>query len=559
MAVYNINSQRLPIIPVPFDNKRTNCYIDGSNIVIETISEYLARVTATIRDTFIVTMLIPHDGYSAGTFPISSFSSVIANFDTKLYTFIGGLGDINFTDITTHDGISDSKVTIKGNSDENLSGLFNYCLSTTSMQGFDLTDNGDGTISLTAGRAILRITNSPTAEIGVYDIDETLNIPLTDNIVTFVYCDYNGGSPQISTTTNYSVLLRRDLAAIYTITRKGLELYTLDLRGQAVDESFNNRVESWLVRGIQKASGGVLTLSSYKPVISDALLFFMSVPVNLPGIDCTASDTFSRVYRNGSGGHTYESLQTTIPYTKYDNGSGTLGTLSNNKWGNYWLYGILDGVESIWEMVYGTLEYDTQADAMNALPPTDLPVEIGSLSTSALFFQISYRGDGLFYSITDLLQTASKAVSSAIIHNELGGLQGGTDNEYFHLTQAEYDNLTIRSLMIPCGDETSDLSIGSLKMTFRMPFAMTLTDIRASVSTAPTGNKIQVDVNESGISILSTVLSIDDSEKTSTTASTPVVISDADLADDAEITIDIDQVGSTTAGKGLKIYLIGTI
>ncbi len=35
------------------------------------------------------------------------------------------------------------------------------------------------------------------------------------------------------------------------------------------------------------------------------------------------------------------------------------------------------------------------------------------------------------------------------------------------------------------------------------------------------------------------------------------VISDAALADDAEITIDIDQIGDGTA-KGLKITLIGT-
>ena len=50
---------------------------------------------------------------------------------------------------------------------------------------------------------------------------------------------------------------------------------------------------------------------------------------------------------------------------------------------------------------------------------------------------------------------------------------------------------------------------------------------------------------------------IDNTEKTSTTASTPAVISDSSLADDAEITIDIDQVGDGTA-KGLKVTLIGT-
>jgi hypothetical protein len=35
------------------------------------------------------------------------------------------------------------------------------------------------------------------------------------------------------------------------------------------------------------------------------------------------------------------------------------------------------------------------------------------------------------------------------------------------------------------------------------------------------------------------------------------VISDTSLADDAEITIDIDQIGDGTA-KGLKVILIGT-
>ena len=88
-----------------------------------------------------------------------------------------------------------------------------------------------------------------------------------------------------------------------------------------------------------------------------------------------------------------------------------------------------------------------------------------------------------------------------------------------------------------------------------MPYAGTLLAVRASVNTAPTDANIEVDINEAGSTILSTKLSIDASEKTSTTAAVPAVISDSALADDAEITIDIDQVGSTVAGKGLKVYL----
>jgi hypothetical protein len=113
-------------------------------------------------------------------------------------------------------------------------------------------------------------------------------------------------------------------------------------------------------------------------------------------------------------------------------------------------------------------------------------------------------------------------------------------------------------LQIACSDETTALTTGTAKVTFRMPFAMTLTAVRASVTTAPTGSTLIVDINESGTTILSTKLSIDASEKTSTTAASAAVISDAALASDAEMTIDVDQVGSTIAGAGLKVTLIGT-
>jgi hypothetical protein len=112
-------------------------------------------------------------------------------------------------------------------------------------------------------------------------------------------------------------------------------------------------------------------------------------------------------------------------------------------------------------------------------------------------------------------------------------------------------------LVMAASDETTDLTTGAAKLTFRMPHAMTLTEVRASVNTAPVGSTIIVDINEGGTTILSTKLSIDASEKTSTTAAAPAVVSDAAIADDAELTIDLDQIGSATAGKGLKVALIG--
>jgi hypothetical protein len=126
------------------------------------------------------------------------------------------------------------------------------------------------------------------------------------------------------------------------------------------------------------------------------------------------------------------------------------------------------------------------------------------------------------------------------------------------LLHVENDTRQAVEIQLAASDETTALTTGTAKVTFRMPHAMTLTSVRASLTTAQaSGSIFTVDINEGGASILSTKLTIDNTEKTSTTAATPAVISDTALADDAEITIDIDQVGNGSA-TGLKITLIGT-
>lgn len=112
------------------------------------------------------------------------------------------------------------------------------------------------------------------------------------------------------------------------------------------------------------------------------------------------------------------------------------------------------------------------------------------------------------------------------------------------------------SMIIAVGDETTAITTGNAKVTWRMPYAFTLTAVRASLNTASTSGIPTVDINEGGTTILSTKLTIDANEKTSTTAATPPVMSDTSLADDAEMTIDIDVAG--TGAKGLKVVLIGT-
>tara|TARA_R110000824_G_C15163614_1_gene672157 strand:+ start:516 stop:1010 length:495 start_codon:yes stop_codon:yes gene_type:complete len=144
---------------------------------------------------------------------------------------------------------------------------------------------------------------------------------------------------------------------------------------------------------------------------------------------------------------------------------------------------------------------------------------------------------------------------------ELVGYKTGTTvNTRYSLAQvaAGLQEHLPESFIVAASDETTVLTVGTDKATFRMPYAFTLTAVRASLTTAGTTSGLTtIDIHESGTTILSTKITIDLTETTSTTAATAPVISDASLANDAEMTIDVDAISGGGTEAGLKVTLIG--
>ena len=147
----------------------------------------------------------------------------------------------------------------------------------------------------------------------------------------------------------------------------------------------------------------------------------------------------------------------------------------------------------------------------------------------------------------------ANATYSDATPQDLGTAAAGTANSAARADHRHNNPQDV--IVIPVGDESTALTTGTNRVRFRMPFAATLLAVRANVNTAPTGSTLIVDVNEAGASVLGTKLSIDATEFSSTTAASAATITDSSLADDAEISIDIDQIGSTVAGAGLKVSL----
>lgn len=187
---------------------------------------------------------------------------------------------------------------------------------------------------------------------------------------------------------------------------------------------------------------------------------------------------------------------------------------------------------------------------------TGLPVITGSE-----FFHVTLTDSLAFPTKTEIVKVTSVSVNTLTVVRAQEGSTGqafsDADLVELRATAASFNSPVspVETLIVAVGDETTAITTGTAKVTFRIPYAFTLSGVRASLTTTSSSGIPTFDINEGGVTILSTKLTVDASETTSTTAAVAAVISDASLADDAEITIDVDVSGTDAAGA--KIYLIG--
>ena len=175
------------------------------------------------------------------------------------------------------------------------------------------------------------------------------------------------------------------------------------------------------------------------------------------------------------------------------------------------------------------------------------------------------QGDIMYYDGTNYARLGAGTAGFLLQTGGAGANPSWVDSATSTQTLSNKDltavsNTLPAEIIVAASDENTALTAGTAKVTFRMPYAMTVTSVRASLTTAQSaGSLLTVDINEGGSSILTTPVTFTNGSKTSVGAATPPVIGGAGpaLADDAEMTVDIDTVG-TSGASGLKVTLIGT-
>ena len=166
--------------------------------------------------------------------------------------------------------------------------------------------------------------------------------------------------------------------------------------------------------------------------------------------------------------------------------------------------------------------------------------------------------------ITGALSTATAASTYQPLTTNLSSL--GAQAPSYYLGRANHTGTQAASTVtglkdqigVACSDETTDITTGTAKVTFRMPYAMTLTAVRVNCKASPTVSAVEIDIKSgtTATTIFSTKPQIAAGSKTSVSGAVPGTLSVTALPDDEEVTIDITQAG--TGAKSLKVWLIGT-
>ncbi|TNE75559.1 MAG: hypothetical protein EP334_10100 [Gammaproteobacteria bacterium] len=192
------------------------------------------------------------------------------------------------------------------------------------------------------------------------------------------------------------------------------------------------------------------------------------------------------------------------------------------------------------------------------------PGERKQLFTDGTATGLVALGGGLFNKLN--ATTAPSATDDSSAGYSVGSLWVDTTNDAAYIcvdstaTAAVWLNIhetPTESFIVACSDLSTEVTTGTGKGVFFMPYAFVVTEVIGAANSTPTGSALTMDINEDGVSILSTKITIDDGESTSLTAATPPVISDASIAKGAKVTVDFDGVGSTFGGAGVQAIIVG--
>jgi hypothetical protein len=301
-----------------------------------------------------------------------------------------------------------------------------------------VTANGDGTVTVAEAQGFIRVGDDSTSALKPVTIPATTLTP-SDGITSYVVAEYNSGSPRFVLATDITTVACRSSCGVAVLYRNGTDVKVLPIGNVANDFSALYLRKEASTNWLQYASGALIGSSGLNLTLTAGAFYNGINRYETPAFDTSDTDTFLVWYRDGSGGWTSTTAQSAITPSWYDDGTGTINT-SAVGWrkNSVWLQ--IDDPTTL-HVVLGQESFGTVAAAEESQIPSDLPQWAQGISVGKLVGVEIHKA-----SLSEIEEVGSPFLQSFVFnaptsHNGLSGLQGGTTDEYYHLTSAQHTAL----------------------------------------------------------------------------------------------------------------------
>lgn len=294
------------------------------------------------------------------------------------------------------------------------------------VNGGNITTN-ETHINISGGTGLIRGTDSRINTIFYFDWSGVDNQLIPVNVTRYIGIEYNAGSPQIVIKTSDTWDYQTDFP-IGTVVRDITGIHILPNPQAIGDHASFMVIRSYQTMPFARdvRNGGlVIGTNGLNMTMTAGTLWDRLNSFPMTSKDTSGSDTFDRYYRDGGGGFKVEQGADELNNSKYDDGSGTLASLINNRYTVQYFY-----IEADDELVsvYGTSQYTTLGAAEEDGIPTSIPDRLSK--HGRLIGRVIIREGASIASSVESLFPPIFAGAAVTVHGDLAGLSDDDHIQY---------------------------------------------------------------------------------------------------------------------------------
>lgn len=309
--------------------------------------------------------------------------------------------------------------------------FMNFAESPGVTSGGIITISGT-TYTVGAGNGFIKATDSNVAPLNFIRWSGS-SAALSSNTYTFLGVDYNGGSPKVisKATDTFDLDTQFSLGVVVndagTVYKMNNDWHTGDTIANIIE-----RLDSDATIQRDARQGGLIlgNTGTRNITVSAGQILARVAEFAIAAFDSSAASTFDTYYQNGAGGWTKATGVTQWDNTNYDDGDGTLGSVTALQYSSKWFYLMSDGTVA---MMYGQSVSTALGTIISSdTPPSTVPNRIGK--TGLLIGRIVFHGSN---STPDAVQSAFTSTFNPTLvtdHNALSNLTTGDPHtQYMYL------------------------------------------------------------------------------------------------------------------------------